>query len=53
METLLRLKVQQSGFKQKHLAEKIGVAPNYFYMCMKGIRELSAEKQNKLKEILK
>jgi len=53
METLLKLKIKESGFKHKHLAEKIGVAPNYFYMCMKGIRDLSQDKQSKLKELLK
>lgn len=53
METLLKLKVQESGFKLKHLAEKIGVQPNYFYMCMKGVRDLSKDKQDRLKEILK
>jgi plasmid maintenance system antidote protein VapI len=52
METLLRLKVKSSGFKHKHLAEKIGVSPNYFYMCVKGLRELSKDKQTKLKELL-
>lgn len=53
METLLRIRVQESGFKHKHLAEQIGVTPNYFYMCVKGLRELSKEKQNKLKSLLK
>jgi hypothetical protein len=52
METLLKLKVAKSGFKKKYLAEQLGIKPNYFYMCMKGLRELSKEKQDLLKKII-
>jgi len=52
METLLKIKVEKSGFKQNYLAEQIGVKPNYFYMCMKGLRQLSKDKQDKLKILL-
>lgn len=52
METLLKIKIKESGLKQSFLAEKIGVKPNYFYMCMKGLRQLSKDKQDKLKSIL-
>lgn len=49
----LRIKVEESGFKKSYLAGKIGVQANYFYMCMKGTRSLSKDKENKLREILK
>lgn len=53
METLLKLKIKESGIKLSFLAKKINVSPNYFYMCMKGTRELSQDKQSMLKQILK
>jgi len=53
MTGILREKVKGSGFKKSYLAEKIGVQPNYFYMCLKGTRNLAEDKQKKLREILK
>jgi len=53
MNGLLKTKVEDSGFKKSYLAEKIGVKPNYFYMCMKGTRFLSKQKEDLLREILK
>mgnify|MGYP003437373772 FL=1 len=53
MNGIIIKKIEDSGLKKSFLAEKIGVQPNYFYMCMKGIRNLSADKEAKLRELLK
>lgn len=53
MNGLLIKKIEESGFKKSFLAEKIGVQPNYLYMCIKGTRDLSLDKEKKLRELLK
>lgn len=53
MNGIMIKKIEESGFKKSFLAKKIGVQPNYFYMCMKGTRSLSADKEAKLRELLK
>lgn len=52
MDTTLALKVRESGFKMKYLADQIGVSSVYFYMCMGGKRTMDRYKQEKLKELL-
>lgn len=52
MEEPIKTKIKQSGLKQKYLAETIGVSENFFSMCIKGKRNLSKQKQDKLKAIL-
>lgn len=52
METLLRERIKKSGFKMNYLAEQIGVTKSYFSLCMSGARNLSKDKQNKLKSLL-
>lgn len=53
MNGLLKNKIEASGFKKSYLAQQIGVQANYFYMCLKGTRSLSLDKEKKLREILK
>lgn len=53
MNNLIKIKIKESGLKKSFIAEKLGIQPNYFYMCLKGTRNLSLEKENKLREILK
>ena len=53
MNGLLIKKIEESGFKKVYLAKQIGVEPNYLYMCIKGTRNLSAEKEAKLRELVK
>lgn len=50
-EDILNL-IEASGFKKKFIAEKIGITPVYFSMCLKGTRELSRKKERKLLELL-
>lgn len=52
METKLKEKINASGFKKTFLAEKVGVTANYFYMCLKGTRNLSTKKLTTLKTLL-
>ena len=52
METILKLKIKSSGIKQNFLAEKIGVSPVYFSMCITGSRIMSDKKQQVLKDLL-
>jgi plasmid maintenance system antidote protein VapI len=52
MENDLKKTIKQSGLKQKYLAETIGVSENFFSMCIKGKRNLSKQKEDKLKDIL-
>lgn len=53
MNGLTKEKVKASGFKYNHLASQIDVHPQYFSMVMRGERNLSLDKEAKLKEILK
>lgn len=53
MNGITKEKVKASGFKYAHLATQIGVHPQYFSMVMRGERNLSLEKEEKLKLILK
>ncbi len=53
MNGLTKEKVKASGFRYNHLATQIGVHPQFFSMVMRGERNLSLEKENKLKELLK
>jgi len=53
MNGIIKKKIEDSGFKKSYLAKQIGVQPNYFYMCIKGTRSLSSDKESKLREILK
>jgi len=52
METILKEKINASGFKKTYLAEQVGVTPNYFYMCLKGTRNLSSKRLLTLKTLL-
>jgi plasmid maintenance system antidote protein VapI len=52
MEETIKERIKQSGKKQKFLAETIGVSENFFSMCIRGKRNLSQPKQEKLKSIL-
>lgn len=52
MDTTLRIKVKESGFKMTYLANKLGITKTYFYMCMAGKRNMDPWKQKALKEIL-
>jgi predicted transcriptional regulator len=45
-------KIENSGFKKKHIAKILGVTPTYLSMCMIGTRTLSRKKENKLNELL-
>lgn len=53
MNSITKEKVKASGFKYNHLATLLDVHPQYFSMVMRGERNLSLDKENKLKEILK
>lgn len=52
MESKLNELISNSGLKKKFLAEKIGITQTYLSMCLKGKRNLSKSKLNKLKELL-
>ncbi len=52
MEKSLIKKVEDSGFKKKALAEKLGIVPNHLYQALKGNRNLSVEKEDALKQLL-
>lgn len=45
MTRTTKIKIKESGIKVSFLAKKIGVTPNYLYMCMSGERHLSNEKE--------
>lgn len=53
MNGITKEKVKASGFKYNYLAAQIDVHPQYFSMVMRGERNLSLEKEAKLKELLK
>lgn len=53
METLLKIRIKNSGFKQTFLAAKIGISSEYFSMCINGQRTLKNDKQSQLKQLLK
>ena len=53
MEVLLREKIKKSGFRMNYLAEYIGISQPYFSLCMKGVRNMPKDKQDKLKALLK
>lgn len=53
MNGITKEKVKASGFKYNHLAALLDIHPQYFSMVMRGERNLSVEKETKLKEILK
>ena len=52
MEESLKKEIQKSGYKNKYLAEKLGISANFLSMCKSGKRKLSDEKITKLKELL-
>lgn len=52
MNESLKVKVRDSGFKVKTLAERIGVSANYLSMCLNGLRMLSEDKCKELKDFL-
>jgi len=52
MEDDLKLKIQASGYKYKYLSERLKITNNYFSMCLHGTRNMSNEKQIKLRKIL-
>lgn len=52
MEPSLLLSIENSGYKKKHIAKKLGVTPTYLYLCMKGQRILSRKKEENLKNLL-
>lgn len=45
-------KIQNSGFKKKYIAHKIGITPTYLHLCMTGKRTLSGRKEEKLLNLL-
>jgi transcriptional regulator with XRE-family HTH domain len=53
MEDTIKHKIKFSGYKKKYIAERLKISPNYLSMCLKGKRNLSEEKKNELKNILK
>lgn len=53
MNSITKQRVKLSGFKYKHLATQLDVHPQYFSMVMRGERNLSLEKEAKLKELVK
>jgi transcriptional regulator with XRE-family HTH domain len=52
MEEEVKDRIKRCGFKQKYIAGKIGITPNYLSMCLTGSRKLSDEKLNQLKKLL-
>jgi DNA-binding Xre family transcriptional regulator len=52
MEESLKRLIKESGYKNKYLAEKLGITPNFLSMCKSGKRKLSDEKINSLKKLL-
>ena len=52
MEETVKDRIKSCGMKQKYLAKKLGLSPNYLSMCLNGKRNLSEEKLQKLKELL-
>lgn len=53
MNQELKSQVNNSPLKKKFIAQKIGVHPGTLSMCLKGERHLDADKEEKLKEVLK
>ena len=49
----LKDKIKSKGLKISWLAEQIGVSQPMLSMFLKGERQISIEKENKLKEMLK
>ena len=52
MEEEIKERIKACGLKQKYIAGKIGITPNYLYMCLSGTRRLSDEKLKQLKKLL-
>lgn len=52
MEEEVKERIKNCGLKQKYIAGKIGITPNYLSMCLLGTRKLSKKKLNQLKELL-
>lgn len=53
MEKTLKELVNSSPLKKKFIAKHIDVNPSVLSMCLAGERTLSADKEIKLKELLK
>lgn len=45
-------RIRKCGIKQKYLANKLGLSPNYLSMCLNGKRTLSKDKLTQLKKLL-
>jgi hypothetical protein len=45
-------KIENSGFKKKYIAKKIGITPTYLHLCMTGQRTLSGRKEENLLKLL-
>lgn len=52
MTTEIIEKIQNSGFKKKYIAKKIGITPTYLHLCMTGQRTLSGRKEDSLLKLL-
>lgn len=48
----LKLKINQSGLKQKFIAEKIGITPEHLNQMLNGKITLSEEIRNKINDLL-
>ncbi|MEY3422412.1 MAG: hypothetical protein RIR48_2726 [Bacteroidota bacterium] len=52
MDEQLKNRIKESGYKNKYLAEQLGITPNFLSMCKSGKRRMSDEKINSLKKLL-
>lgn len=52
MDEATKKRIKDCGLKQKYLAGKLGLTPNYLSMCLSGTRKLSEQKLKQLKKLI-